>query len=172
MLPVKRWDRLLQIVAALKERGFGFRLELAGDGPLRGALEEQARNLDVTDRVIFRGYTDDVPALLCASTFLAHTSDFEGCPNVVMEAMASGRSVVATDVGDIPHIVEDGKTGFVVRCGDDETFVQRMATLISDRDLCQRMGDAARAKAERDFALSRVVSETFSVYRAAGWTNC
>ena len=64
-------------------------------------------------------------------TFLAHTSDIEGCPNVVMEAMACGRAVVAMDAGDIPSLVEDRKTGFVVRCGDDATFTRRLGELIT-----------------------------------------
>jgi glycosyltransferase involved in cell wall biosynthesis len=59
-----------------------------------------------------------------------------------MEAMACGRAVVATDAGDVPSLVEDGKTGFVVARGDEATLLARMATLMTDPDLCQRMGEA------------------------------
>ena len=121
------------------------------------------------DRVAFIGHTDDVIGVLARSAFLVHTSDSEGCPNVVMEAMACGRAVVATDVGDIPDLVENGKTGFVVRCGDDATLAQRMATLIGDRDLCVRMGKAGQVKSEREFGLDRLVSKTLAAYQAAGW---
>jgi glycosyltransferase involved in cell wall biosynthesis len=171
LLPVKRWDRLLVAALALKDRGFDFLVEIAGGGPLRERLEKQAQDLGVIDCVKLRGHIDDIPALLSRATFLAHTSDFEGCPNVVMEAMACGRAVVATDAGDIPSLVEDGKTGFVVPRGDDARLVDRLAALISNRDLCCKMGEAGRAKAEREFSLERLVNETLTTYKAAGWND-
>jgi glycosyltransferase involved in cell wall biosynthesis len=100
-----------------------------------------------------------------------HTSDSEGCPNVVMEAMACGRAVVATDAGDVPTLVEDGKTGFVVPRGDEATLLARLVTLMTDHDLCRRMGEAGRAKAEQQFGLDRLVSETLAAYRAMGWID-
>ena len=117
----------------------------------------------------FLGVRHDIAELLAGSTFLIHTADEEGCPNVVMEAMACGRAVIATDAGDVPRLVEDGKTGFVVRRGDDATLVERMVKLITDQDLCRSMGEAGRAKAEREFGLDRLVAETLAAYRAAGW---
>jgi glycosyltransferase involved in cell wall biosynthesis len=88
-----------------------------------------------------------------------------------MEAMACGRAVVATDAGDVPSLVEDGKTGFVVPRRDEATLLARMVTLITDYDLCQRMGEAGRAKAERQFGLDRFVSETLVAYRVMGWSE-
>jgi len=168
---VKRWDRLLSATAELKRRKLDFSVEFAGDGPLRKSLEQQAQALDISDRVTFRGYAHDIPLLLSHATFLVHTSDAEGSPNAVMEAMACGRAVVATDVGDVPSLVENGKTGFVVPRGDDGMLVERMTTLISNRDLCKRMGEAGRIKAEREFGLDRLASDTLAVYRAAGWED-
>jgi len=170
-LPVKRWDRVLKGAKELKRRGYDCFFQIAGDGPLRVSLEQQARDLGVADRVEFLGHTEDVPGLLAKATFLVHTSDTEGCPNVVIEAMACGRAVVATNVGDVPRLVEDGKTGFVVCRGDDESLADRMIKLVADHDLCMRMGEAGRSKAEREFGLDRFVSETLGAYRAAGWQN-
>jgi glycosyltransferase involved in cell wall biosynthesis len=85
--------------------------------------------------------------------------------------MACGRAVVATDVGDTPSLVEDRKTGFVVPRGDDAALVERMATLIADRELCHRMGQAGRLKAKHEFGLDRLVSETLAAYRDAGWKD-
>jgi glycosyltransferase involved in cell wall biosynthesis len=155
----------------LKEMGLDFIIEIAGGGPLREALERQAQDMEIADRVRFTGHADDILSLLAQSTLLAHTSDVEGCPNVIMEAMACGRPVVATDAGDIPCLVENGKTGFVVRRGDDATLIERLATLITNRDLCHQMGDAGRAKAEREFSLRRFAEETIAAYRAAGWKD-
>ena len=168
LLPSKRWDRLMLAARELKQRGYDFLVQVAGDGPLRKALEGQAQDLG-HDCVKFIGYTDDIPGLLADATFLVHTSDLEGCPNAVMEAMACGRAVVATDVGDVPSLVEDGKTGFVVHRESTTILVERMATLITDRHLCRCMGNAGRAKAEREFGLNRLVAETLAAYRAAGW---
>lgn len=166
---VKRWDRLVQATVALKEQGFDFVVRLVGDGPLRDSLRQQTQALGVAERVEFLGNRNDIPSLLADATCLVHTSDSEGCPNVVMEAMACGRAVVATDVGDIPLLIEDGKTGFVVPRTDTMALVARIATLLSDRQLGSRMGNAGREKAEQAFSLHRFVAETLATYRSAGW---
>ena len=139
-----------------------FSVRHAGEGPLLPELRAQAKYLGVDRLINFLGLRHDIAELLAGSTFLVHTGDEEGCPNVVMEAMACGRAVIATDAGDTPHLVEDGKTGFVVRRGDDTALVERMVKLITDQDLCRSMGKAGRAKAEREFGLGRLVSETLS----------
>ncbi len=85
--------------------------------------------------------------------------------------MAAGRAVVATDVGDIPHLVQDGKTGFVVRRDDSAALVDRIVTLWTDAELCRQMGKNARAKAEEEFELSSLVTRTLDAYRTAGWKD-
>jgi glycosyltransferase involved in cell wall biosynthesis len=171
LLQYKRWDRLLTAALKLKQRGLQFLVEIAGGGTLRESLERQARDLDITDQVKFVGHADDVAGVMGKSTFIAHTSDVEGCPNVLMEAMACGRAVVATDAGDASSLIEDGKSGFVVRRGDDQALTDRMATLIMDQDLCRRMGEAGRVKAEREFGLDRLVEETLAAYRTEAFTE-
>jgi glycosyltransferase involved in cell wall biosynthesis len=167
----KRWDRLLRAAAELKQRKFEFSVEIAGDGPLRASLNKQIESLRISDCVKIRGYVTDVQALMSGATFLVHPSDVEGLPNAVMEAMACGRPVVATDVGDVPKLVEDQKTGFIVAREDHVMLTERMAALITNRDLCRRMGEAGRRKAEREFGLDRFVSGTLAAYRAAGWKD-
>jgi glycosyltransferase involved in cell wall biosynthesis len=171
LIPVKRWDRLLRAALALKIKGCDFEIQIAGSGPLRNILERQAQEYGLVDCVHFLGHYDDIPRLLSQATVLAHTSDSEGCPNVVIEAMACGRAVVATDVGDIPNLVDDSKTGFVVHRDDEADFVDRLETLSKNRNLCQQMGEAARAKAEQEFGLDRLVDETLAAYRALGWQD-
>jgi glycosyltransferase involved in cell wall biosynthesis len=171
LIPVKRWDRLLRAAVELKRSGVDCLIQIAGDGRLRGLLEQQARELGVTDYIEFMGYTENIPGLLANARFLVHTADSEGCPNVVMEAMACGRAVVATDAGVIPSLVEDGTTGFIVPRGDEATLLACMVTLITDHNLCQRMGEAGRAKAERQFGLDRLVLETLDAYRVMGWKD-
>jgi glycosyltransferase involved in cell wall biosynthesis len=167
----KRWDRFLNILAKVAARGLNFSARLVGEGPLRAELGLQARRLGLTELVEFMGLQDNVPALVEDSTLLVHTADAEGCPNVVMEAMACGRAVVATDAGDIPYLVEDGKTGFVTRRGDDASLAEAIEKLIIDRNLCDRMGEAGRIKSEREFGLDRLASETLATYQTIGWRN-
>jgi glycosyltransferase involved in cell wall biosynthesis len=167
--PVKRWDRLLRVIKEMKERVGGVSFRIAGDGPLRPALEQLACDLGVSGSVEFVGAIHDVPSFLGGAKFLVHTSESEGCPNVVMEAMACGLPVVAMEAGDIPYLVEDGRTGFVVRQDDHAGLADRIIRLLTDEKLSLSMGAASREKAEREFSLQRLISETLSAYRSAGW---
>jgi glycosyltransferase involved in cell wall biosynthesis len=170
LFPVKRWDRLLRVVAKLKSMSArDVCVRVAGDGPLGPALETMARDLGISRAVVFQGATHDIPAFLRGAKFLVHTSESEGCPNAVMEAMACGLPVVAMKTGDIPYLVEEGKTGFVVGQDEETTFGARVSQLLGDDKLCFSMGLAARAKAERQFGLQRLVSETLAAYKTAGW---
>lgn len=171
MFAVKRWDRLIRAVASLASKGLPQEVLHAGSGPLHGELEAMARNLHVDHLFRFLGDRHDLPTLLGGAAFLAHTSEVEGCPNVILEAMACGRAVVATDAGDIPYLVEDGKTGFVVPRKDEAALADRIATLVKNRELCRRLGDAGRKKAEQAFGFDRLRAETFAVYRAEGWSD-
>lgn len=171
LLPVKRWDRLIRSVAALSEKGVHVKALHAGGGPLREELEILAQDLHVGHLIRFAGARHDIASLLADAAFLVHTSDVEGLPNVVLEAMACGRAVVATDAGEIPYLIDDGKTGFVVSRTEEVSLVDRIATLLCNPELCRQMGDAGRIKAEREFGMDRLLAETFSAYRAEGWID-
>jgi len=167
--PRKRWDRVLMAAAEIKQKGLEFRIQIAGDGPLRRVLQQQAEELGIIHCVEFLGHRQDIPSLITNARFLIHTANSEGCPNVIMEAMACGRPVVAMDAGDIACLVDDGKTGFVVRQGDHTSLVQRILKLLQNYSLCLQIGTAAREKAEREFGIERLVKETMEAYRVAGW---
>jgi glycosyltransferase involved in cell wall biosynthesis len=169
--PEKRWDRLLKATGVLATRRLDFCLRIAGDGLLMKELQIQAKRLGLDGRVQFLGHRPDVPELLKESLFLIHTADAEGCPNAILEAMACGRAVIATDAGDVPNLIENGRTGFVVRRGDDSTLVECIARLINDRQLCHSMGQAARVKVEREFGLGRLVANTLATYQTIGWSG-
>ena len=169
LYPQKRWDRLVNVMALVQRRGRSFSVRHVGAGPLRSALESQARKMSVDHRLEFLGERQDVADLLGKATCLVHTADEEGCPNVVMEAMACGRAVVATDAGHCPQLIEDGVTGFVVKRGDDETFAERVATMIDDPGLARRMGQAGRARIAHEFGLGRLCDRTLFAYQEAGW---
>jgi glycosyltransferase involved in cell wall biosynthesis len=171
LAPYKRWDRLLRAAAELKRRGLHFAVRIVGEGLARSLLEQQAQSLGLDDCVELVGHSEQIPEILEKATFLAHTSDTEGCPNVIMEAMACGRAVVATDVGDVSTLVEDGYSGYIVAPSDERRLVERIETLIVRREVCQRMGEAGGAKAKREFGIDRMVSETLAAYRSSGWNG-
>jgi glycosyltransferase involved in cell wall biosynthesis len=171
LLPVKRWDRLLRAIKVVKCKVDKVCFQIAGDGPLRSDLQDLSRELNLSSTAIFVGAVDDISSFLRHAKFLVHTAESEGCPNVVMEAMACGVPVVAMEAGEIPYLVEEGRTGFVVPQGDEDALVNRILQLLDDERLCTRMGIESRQKAERDFSLQRFVAETLSAYEAAGWNN-
>jgi glycosyltransferase involved in cell wall biosynthesis len=170
--PEKRWDRLLRASYELQARyGLDHRISICGGGSTRSSLEELAEQLGIVNRVTFLDHVDDIPGQLAASTFVVLTSEFEAYPNAVMEAMACGRAVVATAVGDVPRLIDDGQTGFLVRSGDEAGLVDALATLVRNRERCEAMGAAGRQKAEAQFGLNRFVQQTLSAYRNAGWQD-
>ncbi len=171
LIETKRWDRLIKIAARLKKEGNHFKLKIVGAGSLGGALSQVVRDLQIEDRVDLPGQLEDISAELGQASCLVHPSEVEGCPNVIMEAMASGRAVVAVDSGDVTALVEHGKTGFVVAKEDDAALAQYVTLLLTNPGLSQKMGEAAREKANREFGLDRLVRETLSAYRAAGWKD-
>ncbi len=171
LLPVKRWDSLLRAVAHLAGRGLELEVRHAGSGPLREELEAMAKKLHVEHLFRFLGKRHDIPDLLAGAAFLVHSAESEGCPNVIMEAMACGRAVVATDAGDASYLIDDGKTGFVVPKNEETALADHIATLLNNRELCRRMGDAGRRKAEQAFGLDRLRDQVFEVYRAEGWKD-
>ena len=171
LYPEKRWDRLISVLAMAASKGLTCTVRLAGQGPLLEALKSQAASVGIDHMIQFLGARDDIPQLLADSAFLVHTADEEGCPNAIMEAMACGRAVVSTDAGDVSLLVDDGKTGFVVPRGNDEALADRIVELIGQPALCLEMGKNARMKAEQEFGLQTLVSETLGVYKAAGWAE-
>ena len=141
-----------------------FALWVAGDGPLRRQLERRASALGIGALCRFLGHRSDLPSLMGSADALAHPSLWEGMPNVVMEAMASGLPVVATDAGGVREVVADGRTGRIVPLGQTDSFSQAMLDLMAcpvhDRRV---MGRAARERMLADHDVDRVVDQWIDV---------
>ncbi len=143
--PQKRHDVLLDAWAALEGDPV---LWLAGDGSLRAELEERGEPL--AGRVRFLGTRADVPDLLAAADVTVLTSDWEGLPLAVLESMAAGRPVVATDVGGVREVLAGGG-GLVVPPGDPAATAHALETLLSDRSTRDSAAAAGRRTIERDY---------------------
>lgn len=166
LLAVKRWERLIALGSRLRDCGIDFRIEIAGEGPLRTSLESEIARFALQDRVTLLGYVADVSSILARCAFLVHVSESEGAPNVVMEALAAGRPVVATDVGDVARLVSDGETGFLVPSGDDGMLLDRTMVLLTDYERCATMGRRARAVSRERFGQVSLVGKILDAYRA------
>jgi glycosyltransferase involved in cell wall biosynthesis len=145
----KNVARLVRAFAAIASE-FPSRLVIVGDGPERPSLEALAASLRVSDRVTFTGHRGDTPALYATFDLFALTSDTEQMPLSLIEAMASGLPVVATDVGDVRAMLAP-ENGPYVGARDDGAMSGLMAELLASSATRIRIGAANREKAERDF---------------------
>jgi glycosyltransferase involved in cell wall biosynthesis len=130
---------------------------VAGDGPLRDLLP---------DTIGFVG-PDEVSKLYGRAAVVVVVSSAEGLPNVVLEAMAHGKTVIATPVGGIPTVIEDGKTGLLVPVRDTAALRAAIERALGDPELRRRLGRAARKRVEGYCSWSRVTDATLSVYASA-----
>lgn len=167
LLPVKRFDRFLDALAAARRRRTALAGVVVGDGPERRPLELRAERLGLLpDGVRFLGAREDVPALLAGSDFLVVTSGHEGFPNVVLEAYAARRPVIATPCGDIERLVREEETGFVVPFDDVDVLADRMLRLTESAELRRRAGAAGRSLVERSFERAALASHLITAYQA------
>jgi glycosyltransferase involved in cell wall biosynthesis len=162
--PEKNLARLLRIAALLPDAP-AWRLVIAGDGPERGALEQQARDLGLADRVVFTGLVDRPGALLGALDVFALSSDTEQMPISVLEAMAVGLPVLSTDAGDLRAMLPAQSRDICLFARDDEAaFAGRLATLLASADERRRLGELNRARAA-DFRLEAMVERYDRLFR-------
>ncbi len=164
LIRTKRVDRFLEALALARREVPGLRGVVVGDGPERASLERIAAELGLSSAVEFLGARNDVPSILAAVDVLVLSSDDEGFPNVLLEAMDAGRPVVATDVGDVREVVRDETTGYVVARSPEE-MASRIALLARDRDLARRMGAAGRARLGAEYGLPALAGSLLGVFR-------
>jgi glycosyltransferase involved in cell wall biosynthesis len=143
----KRHDVAIQALDRLRNilPGTRVRLLLVGEGPERGAIERMAASLGLSDKVILAGHRDDVTPYYAAADLAVISSDTEGSPNALLEAMAASKPVVATSVGGIPEIVTHEHTALLVPPGDPARMAQALARTLSSGEAMGQM--AARAHA-------------------------
>ncbi len=164
LIPLKNVEAAIAAVARLKSMGIDTELEIAGEGPSEAELRALAEALHVEERVRFLGWRGDVRALLATWDVLVMPSRQEGFPMAALEAMAAGRAVVATRVGGLCELVEDGVTGRLVPLGDVGALAECLAELAQDRGRLERLGAASWARAHVEFSNARMAREICAVY--------
>lgn len=142
------------------------RLVIAGDGPMRSECERLIAELDLTDRILLIGDRSDVWELMHAMDIFVLPSLGEGISNTILEAMASGLPVIATDVGGNGELVDAGVTGMLVPPASPEAMAQALLKYFEDNALAQAHGAAGRAKIEAQFSMTAMVHGYVEVYDA------
>jgi len=165
-LVVRKGHRvLLEALHQLSANGTGcWRLAVAGRGRLKESLQQLAAEQGIGDRVHFLGHRDDVPDLLAAADIFAMPSLWEGLPLAVLESMFAGKPIVASAVSGIPEAVTSGEEGLLTAPGDTEALAAALRQLLEDSALRDRLGRAARARAEAEFTVARMADQYERLY--------
>ena len=140
------------------------RFVMVGDGPLRSAVAAEAGLLGIGDKITFLGERSDIPDILRGLDLLAVTSVREGCCNVILEAMATGVPVVATNVGGNPDLLEHRRTGWLFPHGDPGGGGEGMVRLLVEGELREQVRTEALARARSAFSVDTMVSRTSALY--------
>jgi glycosyltransferase involved in cell wall biosynthesis len=162
--PAKGIEVLLEAIPRVPDAHF----LIVGDGPKREEWEATAQRLGISARVHWAGYRRDVASFLAGCDVFAHPSLDDAFPTVLLESLAAGVPVVASRVGGIPEIVEEGRTGCLVPAGDPEALAAAIRELLTDRHDAEgtreAMRSAARTTAARQFSTAAWVDRLSRIY--------
>jgi glycosyltransferase involved in cell wall biosynthesis len=160
---------LVEAFARVRARVPQARLLLGGDGALRPAVEERVARLGLGHAVELLGTIARPESLLVTlGIYVQASAAEEGTSNSILEAMACGRPVVATDIGGNREVVEDGRTGVIVPAGDPERLAAAVLDLLADPERLRRMGEAAARAVRSRFGRATMIEATLAAYRSAG----
>jgi glycosyltransferase involved in cell wall biosynthesis len=173
-------DKVVGIVARLhKQKGHVFLLQafkdvvqaipnakllIVGNGPLKKRLGKIALDLGIGNNVIFTGFRDDIADIMLLIDLLVSPSLWEGLPVTILEAMAAKKPVVATNVGGVLEVVEDGVSGILIKPRDTNALADALIGLLGDNQLRMRMGEAGWSRLSENFNAKRMIKETEELY--------
>ena len=140
-------------------------LLLAGSGPLRAELEQKAAELGLAADAVFIGDRTEVGEVMQASDLIVLPSHDEGMSNVVLEAMAAGCAVVASDVGGNPEVIVDGESGLLFAAGDADALTERLRALVADGRRRESIGRKARERIANNYSIPALIARTSAIYR-------
>ena len=160
----KRVDVLINAAPKILARYPDAHFLIVGDGTCRESLVALAGQLGLSEKFSFLGHRDDVPTILAQADVFVLPSRSEAFPNSIIEAMASGLPVVASNVGGIPELVEDGRTGRLVPPGEPEPLADAVIGLLADPNRSADFGRAGRMKIEQNYSFDRMVEQMETLY--------
>lgn len=162
--PAKDVHTFLRAAAIIAEKTKDVSFLIVGGGSLQQDLKQEVRLLGIADRIIFTGPRRDIPHLLAACDLSVMSSLKEGMSNTIMESMAAGKPMVATNVGGNPELVVEGETGFLVPIRDPSALATAIDKVLAMPTLAQQMGEKARERIERLFSVNALVTATEQLY--------
>lgn len=167
--PVKDFPTLLKAFRDVQRNITDAKLVIVGDGPIRQQLTEFCRGLEIQSGVLWLGERSDIATLLRCFDIFAQSSIFEGMSNTILEAMACGLPVVATDTGGNPELVRVGHNGVLVQVGDAKALSEALSILVLDADLRQQYGSNSRQLAENQFDLALMTQRYSDLYESLSY---
>lgn len=165
---------LLNALSTVRQQGIQLQLKMVGNGPLLATLKQQSEQLGLENAVEFLGHRSDIPAIMQKATVLVLPSQWEGMPNVVLEAMANGLPVIASDVDGIRDVVVDGETGVLVAPGDSDAMAEAIVRAIGQPELRRILANAAAIEVAANYDWETVVDTYDELLRrlVAARTSC
>lgn len=161
--PQKNQKLLLRVFSKVNKEIPNTFLQIVGEGELKNELQELAKELDIENKVYFAGQCSDVIIRLNSSDIFIQTSDYEGLPISALEAMACGLPLISTAAGGTVDIVENGVNGYIVGIGDEDELVDRTISLVKNKQLQLKMGQASRIMA-LDYKIEECAEKYESLY--------
>lgn len=163
--PQKAHHVLIEAVGILKRREFeNFHLIIVGEGELRAHYEADVKKRKLENSISFLGLRQDIPEILIQSDCFVLSSDYEGLPLAILEAMAAGKPVVATEVGGNAQVVKTGQNGILVPSRHPELLADAMQKLLINRNLAQEMGRNGKTFIEENFAIDKIAKQTIDLF--------
>ena len=164
----KRFDRFIEALALARRSEPALAGVIAGeDRGAKAALQLKAESLGLTaNDLTFLGECDRIPALLSQAALLVLSSDYEGFPNVILEAMAARLPVITTPAGDAHRVVHEGKTGYVVEMNDIKDIAARMVQLARSPSMRKQFGEAGRKCAEQEYGYDGLPERLMAIFQS------
>jgi glycosyltransferase involved in cell wall biosynthesis len=162
--PEKNHEYLFESYKLIKKDLPKTKILCIGDGSRRDFLFGHTKQLGISDAVIFAGRRDDIPDCLSLMDVLVLPSKWEGCPNVILEAMAAKVPVVATDVGGVSEVLLDGVTGLLVPLDNPQILAQKIISILTDPDKAAQFGREGRKRVGEHFSIEMMISKTEEIY--------
>lgn len=162
----KGWHDFIKIISLINKRtSFKIKAKIIGDGILRNELEKEITNLGLSDVFFFTGYQDNIKDILNQLDIFLFTTHREGLSVAVIEVLASGLPVVATNIGGINEQIDEGENGYILPKGDVEGMANKCLELINNKELRMKFGKKSRELAEERFSQKRMLLEHIECYK-------
>lgn len=149
LIPLKNHQMLINAFSKVHNSRPDYHLDIYGDGEMYEALDNQIKQLGLTESIMLHGRTDNVPEALASARIFVLCSNVEGMPNALMEAMALGVSCIATDVSGVRDIIDDGVNGFIIPVGDQKALEDRLMQLMGSEKLQDQFSRESYSVMER-----------------------